>query len=215
MRLGSRGSALAWVSIIAAVVLSAAILVSTSDRPVVTETIKVTVDKTITQTQSVDVQPNGSLFLSKVWNSWTFTVLVNSTTIRVGSGFTVSGRLTYTGDNNITIAESNPIIGVDIYNSTGNLAWAYQPPSVILPNVTVAPGEMLGSPVCVPVTSSPLSSAQQNRCSEFAFQQNPQPGQYSLRVQPNFFRSAVGNYNSPENPDLGFNLWISTNLTIS
>lgn len=76
--------------------------------------------QTVTRTET---EPNGSLLLSKTWGLWSYDVLMNSTSVRVGGALLVSGTLTYHGQTNITIDEVEPINGLSVYNSTGGMVW--------------------------------------------------------------------------------------------
>jgi hypothetical protein len=156
---------------------------------------------------STSVEPNGSLLLSKAWGPWVYDVLVNSTSVSVGGALLVSGTLTYLGQVNTTIDEAEPINSLSVYNSTGGLAWEYTPGGINF-EATITPGETLGSPVCIPVTIVPPVPSGQNHGCEDPFGQQPLPGLYSIEAEPGFF-SSTGHQ------DLGSNLQITANFTIT
>src|SRR5580700_10918467 len=87
--------------IIAALIVSATLFASSGTRQTVTTTkIETT---TTTVTPSVEIEPNGSLLMSKTWGNWTFNLSMNSTSVKVGGALLASGGLTYGGLTNITI----------------------------------------------------------------------------------------------------------------
>jgi hypothetical protein len=190
--------------IIAALIISATLFASSGTRRTVTTTkIETT---TTTVTPSAEIEPNGSLLMSKTWGNWTFNLSMNSTSVKVGGALLAFGRLTYNGQANTTIEEVEPIVGVGVYNSTGGMVWQFSPSQVIV-EVTVTSGETLGTDVCIPITTVALAPSAQNHNCQFALNQEPLPGVYSIEVGPNF-------YSSTGNQDLGSNLQITANFTI-
>jgi hypothetical protein len=190
--------------ILAALIISAILFASSGTRQTVTTTrIETT---TTTVTPSAEIEPNGSLLMSKTWGNWTFTLSMNSTSVKVGGALLAFGRLTYNGQANTTIDEVEPIVGIGIYNSTGGMVWQFSPSQVIV-EVTITPGETLGTDVCIPITTVALAPSAQNHNCQFALNQEPLPGVYSVEVGPNF-------YSSTGNQDLGSNLQITANFTI-
>jgi hypothetical protein len=104
--------------IIAALIVSAGLFaLSATTRQTVTKTEI----ETTTITPNAEIEPNGSLLMSKTWGPWVFTLSINSTSVRVGGALLASGELTYHGQANTTIDEVEPIVGVGVYNSTGGL----------------------------------------------------------------------------------------------
>jgi hypothetical protein len=163
--------------------------------------------KTETTAVTSTAEPNGTLVLSKTWGQWAYRVSINSTSVRVGGALLVSGELTYSGQTDTTIFEVLPTNGLSVYNSTGGLVWEYTPGEVT-EKVTITPGETLGFPICIPITTAALAPTAQNHNCEFAFRQQPVPGVYAIEVGPQFF-------SYPENQDLGSNLLVTANFTIT
>jgi hypothetical protein len=198
---------LAAAIVAAAVVIGTAIFASPylgmATRQTVTETETSTT--TATLTPSAEIEPNGSLLLSKTVSPWVYDVLVNSTSASVGGALLVFGDLTYSGLANVTIDEADPLNGLEVFNSTGGLVWEYTPSSINF-DATITPGETLGGPICIPVTTTPPAPSGQNHDCQFAFRQ-PVPGLYSIEVAPIF-------YSVPSHQDLGDNLQITANFTI-
>jgi hypothetical protein len=149
--------------------------------------------------------PSGQLLLFKTWGPWIYDVSINSTSVRVGGALLVSGTLTYHGKVNITIDEVEPTNGLSVYNSTGGMVWEYTPGEITF-EATITPGETLGSPICIPVTTTPPSPSAQNHNCDFPFRQ-PVPGVYSIEVGPQF-------YSSQGHQDLGSNLLVTANFTV-
>jgi hypothetical protein len=198
------GFVLAVALVVAALIISASLFVSSATRQTVTETQTVTTTSTITP--SSGIEPNGSLLMSKTWGNWTFNFSMNSTSVKVGGALLASGRLTYNGLTNTTIVEIEPIVGVGVYNSTGGVVWQFSPGEITV-QVTVTPGETLGTDVCIPITTVAVAPSAQNHNCQFAFNQQPLPGMYSIEAEPGFY-SSTGNQN------LGSNLQITANFTI-
>ena len=196
---------LAAAILVAAVVIGAAIVASsylvTESRQTVTETMTTTT----TLIPSAELEPNGSLLLSRTYGPWSYSVLVNSTSVSVGGALLLLGDLTYRGQGNITIGEVEPINSVSVYNSTGGQVWDYTPEAVTV-EATVTPGETLGGYVCIPITTTPPAPSAQNHNCDFSFRQ-PVPGVYSIEAAPTFY-SSFGNAN------LGDNLLITANFTV-
>jgi hypothetical protein len=190
--------------VIAALIISATLFASSGTRQTVTTTKIETTTSTVTP--SAEIEPNGSLLMSKTWGNWTFNLSMNSTSVKVGGALLASGGLTYDGLTNITIVKVDPIVDVSVYNSTGGMVWQFTPGGVIV-GATVTPGETLGVDVCIPITTIALAPSAQDHNCQFAFNQQPLPGVYSIEVEPNF-------YSSTGNQDLGSDLQITANFTI-
>ena len=197
---------LAAAILVAAVVIGAAIVASsylvTASRQTVTETVTTT----STLTPSGEIEANGSLLLSKTYGPWSYSVLVNSTSVGEGGALIVFGDLTYRGQANITIDEADPMDALGVFNSTGGRVWEYTPLGINF-DATITPGESLGSPICVPITAAPLTSSEQNQGCEFAFRQQPVPGVYSMEAEPTF-------YSVPGHQDIGDSLLVTANFTV-
>ncbi len=202
----ARGSTrLAAAIVVAAVVIGAAIVASsyfgTASRPPVTRTVTTTA----TIAPAAEIEPNGSLLLSKSMGPWVYNVLVNSTSVRAGGALLLLADLTCHGQGNTTIVEVEPINSVGVYNSTGSMVWEFTPSQVTV-GATVTPGETLGGYVCISITTTPPAPSAQNHNCSFPFSQ-PVPGVYSLEAAPTF-------YSSLGNTDLGDNLLITANFTV-
>jgi hypothetical protein len=200
------GFVIAVVLVVVALIISATLFLPSATRQTVTETQTVVTTTTTTIAPSSEIEPNGSLLMSKTWGNWTFNLSMNSTSVKVGGALLAFGRLTYNGQANTTIDEVEPIVGVGVYNSTGGMVWQFTAGGVIV-EVTVTSGETLGTDVCIPITTVALAPSAQNHNCQFAFNRQPLPGVYSIEAEPQF-------YSSTENQDLGSNLQITANFTI-
>ena len=196
---------LAAAILVAALVIGVGIVASVYLAKAPRQTVTMTETTTTTLTPGAEIEPNGSVFLSKTWGPWSYDVLVNSTSVSVGGALLVSGTLTYHGKVNITIAEVEPTNGLSVYNSTGGMVWEYTPGEINFEG-TITPGETLGFPICIPITTTPPAPSAQNHDCSFPFKQ-PVPGVYSMEVGPQFF-SSQGHQN------LGSDLQITSNFTV-
>jgi hypothetical protein len=203
--IGRNPTLLAAAVLVAAIVIGAAIVASsylvTSSRNTVTEAVTTTT----TLTPSAELEPNGSLLLSKTYGPWSYSVLVNSTSVSVGGALLLLADLTYHGQGNTTIEEVEPINSVGAYNSTGRMVWEFTPSQITF-EATVTPGETLGGYVCISVTTTPPAPSAQNHNCSFPFRQ-PVPGVYSLEAAPTF-------YSSSGSQNLGGNLQVTANFTV-
>jgi hypothetical protein len=197
---------LAAAILVAAVVIGAAIVASSYLVTASKETVTETVTTTTTLTPSAEIEANGSLLLYKAYGQWSYSVLVNSTSVGEGGALLVFGDLTYRGQANTTIDEVDPIDLLGVFNSTGGMVWEYTPSEVNF-DATITPGESLGSPICVPITAAPITPSEQNHGCEFAFRQQPVPGVYSIEAEPAF-------YSVPGHQDFGDSLVVTANFTV-
>jgi len=150
-------------------------------------------------------ESNGTLLASRTWESWSFEVSMNSTSVRTGGAISLSDRLTYLGSANETIDMVSPILSASVYNSTGAQVWQFTP-SQITTSVTVYSGETFGQPLCIPTAVLTPTEQNQTQCF-FNFIEQPAPGVYSVVAQPLFYLS--------NGQDLGQNLQISLSFTIT
>jgi hypothetical protein len=201
-----RNPALVAAAIIVAALVIGAAIVASSYLVASRETVTETVTTTTTLTPSAQIEANGSLLLSKAYGQWSYSVLVNSTSVDEGAALLVFGDLTYRGQTNTTIDETDPIDLLAVFNSTGGMVWEYTPSEVNF-DATITPGESLGSPICVPITAAPITSSEQNHGCEFAFRQQPVPGVYSIEAEPAF-------YSVPGHQDIGDSLLVTANFTV-
>jgi hypothetical protein len=197
---------LAAAIVVAAVVIGASIIASYYLQTATRQTGTTTeIGTTTLITPSTQVEPNGSLLLSKSWGPWTYDLLMNSTSVGVGGALLLSVELTYHGQANTTIEEVDPTDSVSVSNSAGGWAWGYMPGAVIR-KATMTPGETLGGYVCIPITTTPPAPTAQNHNCDSPFGQ-PVPGEYSIEADPTFWSSSGGE-------NLGDNLRITANFTI-
>lgn len=200
---------LAAAIVVAAVIIGAAFIASSYLGTATTQTATKTEIETTTTTLTpgAEIEPNGSLLLSKTMGPWVYDVSVNSTSVSVGGALLAFGDLTYRGQSNVTIDEVEPLNGgLAVFNSTGGLVWEYTPSEINF-DATITPGESLGGSICIPITVTSAPSVQSSTCSLSFLTQAWVPGVYSMEVAPGF-------YSVPSHQDLGDNLQITANFTI-